>query len=171
MYFTISSMAKNKIIEVPHYELLYIVSNEFSEEELGGIAGIVKGIIVDNGGDITFQEEWGKKKLAYPIKHFNYGYYSLIEFDAKSERVEKMNDLLRMNKEVLRHLIVVAKKWTKEDREKEESARIKRVEKEKMPKEEEKEEEKKKLEPEKKKVDLKDLDDKLNKILETDDLL
>ncbi|MCD4762185.1 30S ribosomal protein S6 [bacterium] len=164
-------MAKNKIIEVPHYELLYIVLNEFSEEELGTVAKKVKDTIVDNGGVVTFQEEWGKKKLAYPIKHFNYGYYSLIEFDAESERVEKMNDLLRMNNEVLRHLIVVAKKWTKEDREKEESARIKRAEKEKMPKEEEKEEEKKMVKPEKKKVDLKDLDDKLNKILETDDLL
>ena len=70
-------MSKTKSSKIPHYELLYIVSNKYSEEELEPIKNKVNKIIEENGGKITFSEDWGKKKLCYPIKHFSYGYYLL----------------------------------------------------------------------------------------------
>jgi len=159
-------MAKNKTSEIPHYELLYIVSNKYSENELAPIIDKVRKMINDQGGNITFSEEWGKKRLAYPIKHFRYGYYILIEFDLNGEKLAKVDRILRLANEILRHQIVNKKKKTAIKIEKEKKAAKKNVakkEKEFAPAE---------VPADKaKKVELKDLDEKLDKILETDDLL
>lgn len=163
-------MAKNKSLEATHYELLFIVSNEYSEDELSVVREKIKKIVTDNDGTITHEEDWGKKALSYPIKHFNHGYYTLFEFDALREKVEKIDQLLKIDHEILRHLVTSAQKESTEEKEQKEKARIMRNEKEAKEKEE-KEKEVKEAKTEKKKVDLKDLDNKLDKILETDDLI
>ena len=173
-------MAKNKSSEVPHYEMLYIISNRYTEEESKKIAEKVKELIKKEGGEITYEEEWGKKKLAYPINHFNYGYYSLVEFDLEVDKLEKVNTTMRIMKEILRHAIIRKAKLTPEEIQKEKEkarAAIKKLREEKESKEEPKEEkveekkEEKKESKEKKKIDLKQLDEKLDKLLEVDDLL
>ena len=54
-------MAKNKKSVTPHYELLYIISNKFTEEEIKPIIEKVSKVITDNKGEITYTEDWGKK--------------------------------------------------------------------------------------------------------------
>lgn len=49
----------------------------------------------------------GKKRLAYPIAHQHYGYYRLVEFTAEPTNLQKLNDLLSLSSDVLRHQIVV----------------------------------------------------------------
>lgn len=170
-------MSKTNESRVPHYELLYIVSNKFTEDELKPIIEKVGAIIKDRGGKTTLTEEWGKKRLAYPVKNFSHAYYVLVEFDFEGEKIESIDRDLRMMSEILRHQIVSKRVKTAEDiqKEKEISQKIaarkeKEAEKEvkeiKEVKEGEKEEEKKK-----EKVDIGELDKKLDKILETDDLL
>lgn len=151
-------MAKNKSSDTPHYELLYIVSNKYSEDELIKVINKVRDIINNSGGKITFSEEWGKKRLAYPINHFRHGYYNLVEFDLLGENLAKVDKALRMFSEILRHQIV-----RKEERAVEVIKKDKRAAAQVI----------KKKEPDqvKEKVNLKDLDKKLDKILETEDLL
>ncbi len=161
-------MAKNKTSEIPHYELLYIISNKYSENELAPIIDQVREIINDQEGNITFSEEWGKKRLAYPIKHFRYGYYNLVEFDLAGEKLTKVDRILRLANEILRHQIVNKKQKTVKTMEKEKKI-AKKIAAEKE-REVKKEKEKIKAKS-KEKVELKDLDEKLDKILETDDLL
>ncbi|MFC1678398.1 30S ribosomal protein S6 [Patescibacteria group bacterium] len=158
-------MPRKKTSEIPHYEILYIISNKFTEEETKPIQEKIKKIITDNGGRITFEEEWNKKKLAYPIKHNNHGYYVLTEFDVEGKRLEKINETLRMTNEVIRFQIVIkeikkAKPATTKARKVPEKKEVDLVKKEK---------DEKKIP--KAKVDLKALDEKLDKILDTDDLL
>lgn len=161
-------MAKNKKSEVPHYEMLYIVPNNYSEDEVKPIVENVNKTINKEGGEITYEEAWGKKRLAYPIKHFNHGYYILVEFDILGKKLAKLNDLFRMSPEILRHQIVSKKKLSEEEIKKAKESQKKQIEK----KEEKKiEEEKIKKEEEKGSVKLKDLDEKLDKILDTNDLL
>ena len=157
-------MAKNKTSEIPHYELLYIISNKYSENELAPIIDKVRKIINNQEGNITFSEEWGKKRLAYPIKHFRYGYYNLVEFDLAGEKLAKVDQMLRLANEILRHQIVNKKQKTVKAIEKEKKIA------EKIAVKKEKEIKKEKIK-DKEKVELKDLDEKLDKILETDDLL
>ncbi|HAM88206.1 MAG: 30S ribosomal protein S6 [Candidatus Falkowbacteria bacterium GW2011_GWC2_38_22] len=162
-------MAKNKSGKMPHYELLFIVSNKFSEDEVKDVVKDVHKIITDNEGKITYTEEWGKKKLSYPIKGFQFGYYSLAEFDSSGEKVNKINNELRLSTEVLRHLIVAKVSRTAEEIQ----AEKKQAEKKIIAKAKAETEvvEKKEIEKPKKAIDLKDLDEKLDRILETDDLL
>lgn len=157
-------MSKTKSSETPHYELLYIIANKFSEDEISPIVEKVKNIITEAEGKITHTEDWGKKRLAYPIKSFGYGYYNLVEFDLAGANLAKVERLFRLMPEVLRHQIVrrdanIAAKQIKREAPVKE---VKEVEAPKLVKE------KTSAVP---KTDLKDLDEKLDKILETNDLL
>lgn len=159
-------MSKVKSSEIPHYELLYLISNKFSEDELAPIAEKISSAIKNNGGNITYSEEWGKKRLAYPIAGFRHGYYNLVEFDLTGENLEKVDRVIRMMSEILRHQVVKKRVKTKEEIERDkkiaEKIAAKNIESDKEQKEKEKD---------KDKVDLKDLDEKLDKILDTGDLL
>jgi small subunit ribosomal protein S6 len=164
-------MNEEKQIKTSHYEMLYIISNQFTEEEVKPIVEKVASLIANNGGVVTYSEVWGKKKMTYPIKNFGYGYYFLVEFDVDVEKLRKIDKVLRMSNEVLRHQIIAKAKRSAEEikaeKEKTEKKMVdKKIAEEKA--EEQKEEETKK---ESKKLDLKDLDEKLDKILDTDDLL
>lgn len=161
-------MSKVKSGETPHYELLYLISNKFSEDEVKPIIEKINSIIVNNQGKITLTEDLGKKRLAYPIKSFRYGYYNLVEFDLVGEDLINVDRALRMMNEVLRHQIV-----TKVVKTAEQIAQDKKIAEKIAARtvKEEKEVKEKIKETDKEKVDLKDLDEKLDKILETDDLL
>lgn len=180
-------MAKNKKSSIPHYELLYIIPNKYTEKEIEPIVKKVQDFITNNGGKITFEEAWGNKKLAYPIKHFTHGYYNLIEFDLEGRQLAEVEKLIRMSSEIIRHQIVNrpfrtieeinADKQTEKERRDAKKEKEAEEKKETTKKEEIKTEYKKetsaakKKETETKKVDLEKLDEKLDKILETDDLL
>lgn len=165
-------MAKIKHSGTPHYELLYLITNEYTEDELKPIIEKISGLITAKGGKITLTEEWGKKRLAYPIKSFKYGYYILNEFDAEGKDVAEIDRALRMASEILRHQIVVKRVKTAEEIEKEKKIAQKIASKhEAQEKTEEKKKTEEKEEKRKKKVDLEDLDEKLDKIFDTDDLL
>jgi len=165
-------MSKTKPLITKHYEVLYIISNKYSENEVKPIVEKVNKIIADHGGKITFNQDWGKKRLIYPIKSFHFGYYSLAEFDLDGPLLAQVDKDLRMMNEILRHQIVVKKIKTEEETAKDKkiadkiAARGLREKKEIEDQTKNKIKEKVKVE-----VDLKKLDEKLDKILETNDLL
>ena len=170
-------MSKTKSSELAHYELLFIVPNKFTEDESKAIVKKVEGMIVKEGGKITYREDWGKRKFAYEIQKYDHGYYSLFEFDLEGINLAKIDRALRMSNEILRHQIVVKQVKTEKQvaKEKEILAKIaaKNIAKEEDAKVEEEAKEKKEQakDKDKDKVDLKDLDEKLDNILDTDDLL
>lgn len=88
-----------------HYEVLYLVAANYTEEELKPIRQHVISEIKKIGGEVTFDESFGKKKLAYPIKHNHQGYYLIAEFDAEAEKIKELDRQLRLTNEVLRHII------------------------------------------------------------------
>jgi len=161
-------MAKMKLSGPANYELLYIIPNKFTEEEAGAINKKVSDIITNHKGNISASEYWGKKRLAYPINNNNHGYYNLIEFSLERENLAEINQVLRMSNEVLRHQIV--KKEIKTVAQIEEDKKIASKIASRQAKKENEVKEKEKAKDEKK-LELKDLDAKLDKILETDDLL
>ncbi|MBA3047944.1 30S ribosomal protein S6 [Patescibacteria group bacterium] len=163
-------MSRNKTSEIPHYEMLYIISNKYSENELEPILEKIKKIIIGNEGSITHNENWGKKRLAYPIKHFHHGYYYLAEFDLPGAKLNEVDKALRMANEVLRHQIVNKKQKSASEIEQEKIISEKIAAK-KQKEINEIEESKEKAKADKGKARLEDLDEKLDRILETNDLL
>jgi small subunit ribosomal protein S6 len=161
-------MSKTKSDAIPLYELLYMIPNKFTEDELKPIVEKVNQAITEKGGKITFSEAWGSKRLAYPIKSMSHAYYNLLVFETAGEQVAKIDRALRMMSEIMRHQIVIKKVKTEEAiaKEKKIAQKIANKKKEEIKLEETEVKIKK---PEK--VDLEQLDEKLDKILDTDDLL
>jgi len=166
-------MSKTKTAAVTHYEILFIIPNKFTDDEAKTVMSKIEKIITDNEGTITSQAYWGKKKLAYEIKGNAYGYYGLLEFDLEGKLLAKIDQNLRLSTEVLRHQIIIKKTKSQEKIAKDEKIRAK-IDSKKA------EAEKKQTEntlaasmPAKKetKVDLKDLDEKLEDIINADNLI
>ena len=88
------------------YELLYILPPTFTDHEVGGAAGRVSELLIKNGAQITQEVDLGKKRLAYPIKKHQYGYYRLAELNVEPMSLQKIDELLTLAPEVVRHQIV-----------------------------------------------------------------
>jgi ribosomal protein S6 len=108
-------MSKVKKETRGHYELLYIVPNNFTEEEALQIHEKVKENLTQRKAEIGIEEIWGKKKFAYRIKEFYHGYYNLIEFDCDKENLAIINNYLKLLDEVLRYQIVKKKELDKKE--------------------------------------------------------
>lgn len=170
-------MSKTKKSGKTHYEILFIVPNKFTDDEAKTVAGQVEKIITNADGEITFREYWGKKRLAYPIKQNAYGYYGLFEFDLEGAKLAKIDQTLRLDANVLRHQIVIKKAKTATEIAREKKIRAKIDSKKAAT--EKKQEEKTKISSSSpaaakfkdKKADLKDLDEKLEGILNAKDLI
>ena len=157
------------------YELLYIVPVQYTEDELAPIKQKVRQSIEKSGGKITLEDSLGKKKLAYPIKKFFQGYYLLNHFELDGSKLISLEKNLRLTDEIMRHIIVKyePKSAMKIEKIKESmraaSDTFEPTEKEEIRPRKEKEIEKPIKEEEK--VNLEDLDKKLDEILKTDNLL
>lgn len=172
-------MSKTKKSGAGYYEILFIVPNKFTEEEAKKISSKVEKMITDVEGKLGLSEFWGKKKLAYKINHNEYGYYSLLEFELSKEKLAKLDRELRLSTEILRHQIVTKKRKTEEELKKDEEIRVKIDSKKGQDGLKNKKDEKydsRKVGEEKrvklvKKADPKELDEKIEGILNADDLI
>ena len=88
------------------YELVVIINPEVIDEALDSIVDNVSQFITENGGTISNVERWGKRRLAYPIKHFMEGNYVLTQFKLSPKLDKKFETSLQISEEVLRHLLV-----------------------------------------------------------------
>ena len=176
-----------------NYEILYIIPAKYSETEFEEVNKKIPAIIEEAGAKIERTDNWGKRKLAYHIKHFRYGYYTLIIFSAPGEALEKITKKLNLNQDVIRFQIVKEIKQgarksvtidgddfmvnkdgdkPREDKRKKRKVEIKKmgvkdkkIEAKKEEKEVEAQEEKPSKKTEKKKAGIDKLDEKLDEIL------
>lgn len=88
------------------YELVTIISPEVEGERLPEIIEQVGKLITDEGGVVESSEQWGMRKLAYPIKKFMEANYVLTRFKLEPNLTKKLGAELRASEEILRHLIV-----------------------------------------------------------------
>lgn len=87
------------------YELLLIITPDYDESEAEALTDQVKGMI-ENGGTLLKVDPWGKKRLAYPIRKRNDGYYVLYIFESAPSFVAELNQSLRVIETILRYMIV-----------------------------------------------------------------
>ena len=172
-------MSKTKPSGPIHYEILFIIPNKFTDNEAQDIFKKVGQLITSLEGKLTLENYWGKKKFAYPIKHENYGYYGLFEFDLERNLISEINTKLRLDNNILRFLIVKKEVKNEEQIKKDQKIKAKIEDKKAKVKEEEAQEAKIKKTSKKtstkkdsdKKIDLKNLDEKLEDVLNIDNLL
>ena len=171
---------------ITHYELTTIIDSNIPDNEHPEIIDRIKKLIGDNEGEISSEENLGRKKLSYPIEKSLKGVFICIEFNTEPKTIKPIEKELKLDKDIIRYLLIKKpenvipisaespKKGIKDTKEikKTETTDIKK-EKVETPKEtpkkeiEKVEEEKtsKKDNKEDKKANLNDLDKKLDEIL------
>ncbi len=88
------------------YEIVYVVRPDLSEEERAGKVTRIHGLITENGGEISETSNWGKRTLAYEIRHYSEGHYGLTTFRLPPQSVELLKDRLNIDEEILRFQVV-----------------------------------------------------------------
>ena len=100
------------------YETVFILTPVLSDEQMKEAVEKFKGVLVSTGAEIINEENWGLKKLAYPIEKKSTGFYVLIEFKAAPEAIKTLEIAYRRDERVLRYLTVKMEKYAVEYAEK-----------------------------------------------------
>ena len=95
------------------YETVFLISPSLSEEETEGIILKMADIISKKKGKMVSKKEWGKRKLAYPIKKFEEAFYVLFQYEGKREIPAELERRFKQTDAIIRYLTV--KKETKEN--------------------------------------------------------
>ena len=89
-----------------NYELMYIIDPTVEEESRDAFMATVQQIITDSQGEVGNVDVWGIRKLAYPIRKMNEGFYVVVEFKAEAELPKELDRRLRIVDACIRHMII-----------------------------------------------------------------
>ena len=87
------------------YEIIYIVDPAQGEEGIAALVEKFKGI-VDDSGTVSSVDEWGKRRLAYPINDLPEGYYVYMTCEAKPEMPAELDRVFKITDGIMRSIIV-----------------------------------------------------------------
>ena len=88
-----------------NYEAMYILDPALSEEAIAALVAKFKGVVEANG-TVTEVDEWGKRRLAYPINDLMEGYYVLMTFNAAAAIPHELDRIFRITDGVMRSMII-----------------------------------------------------------------
>lgn len=90
-----------------NYELTVIFRPDVADDQVEGAANRVSEMIRSRGGEVAETNVWGRRRLAYPIKHFAEGVYVLWKFQMDPAQIKDLDNQLRIAEDVIRHLTVL----------------------------------------------------------------
>ena len=96
------------------YETVFILTPVLSDDQMKETVEKFKKVLTDNGATIENEENWGLRKLAYPIENKNTGFYTLIEFEGEPTIVDKLEIAFRRDEKVIRFLTFRLDKYAAE---------------------------------------------------------
>lgn len=88
------------------YEIVYVIKPDLPNEKQVVKVERIHGLITENGGEVKNNEDWGKRVLAYEIKHYSEGFYGLTTFRLPPQSVKSLKERLNIDEEILRYQIV-----------------------------------------------------------------
>jgi len=93
------------------YELTFVVDPRLSDEQTDSLCGEYRQMIESGGGHVEYQDDWGRRKLAYPIRKLEEGRYFLFHISSEDGNpAEEVERRMRQNEDILRFLIVRTEK-------------------------------------------------------------
>lgn len=87
-----------------HYETTFILNPVLSVDQTKEVVEKFKTLLTDNGAEILNEEQWGLRKLAYPINSKTMGFYIILQFDAEPTMVNTLETAYRRDERVIRFL-------------------------------------------------------------------
>ena len=94
-----------------HYEAVFILNPVLSEDQVKEAVKKIEGYLTINGSEIIASENWGLKKLAYPIQNKQSGFYNLIDFKAPPSLINSFEIELKRDEKIMRYLNVKLDKY------------------------------------------------------------
>jgi len=94
------------------YETVFIVTPVLSDTQMKEAVLKFKHVITEEGGKVVHEEDWGLRKLAYPIQKKSTGFYYLIEFESEGKAIEKLELEYRRDERVIRFLTMKMDKYS-----------------------------------------------------------
>ena len=92
------------------YETVFIMTPVLSEEQMKETVEKYQKFLKDKNAEIVFEDNWGLRKLAYPIQKKSTGFYHLIEFKADPTIIKEWEVTFKRDERILRFLTVVLDK-------------------------------------------------------------
>ena len=86
------------------YETVFIATPVLSETQMKEAVAKYLDLIKENGGEVVYEQDWGLRKLAYPIQKKTTGFYHLIEFKAEPAFIAKLETQYRRDERIIRFL-------------------------------------------------------------------
>ncbi len=87
------------------YEAMYVIDTQLEETVRQDLIARFSGLVAANGGTVDRVDEWGKRRLAYPINYKTEGYYVLMYITAPSDLPRELERNLQISDSVLRYLV------------------------------------------------------------------
>jgi len=91
---------------VPSYELVFILNANLTEDDSTKLLGQVNDQITRLGGTVNETNQWGKRRLAYPIKRQAEGNYVLEKVQLNQTALKELDASLKLTEDVLRYLFI-----------------------------------------------------------------
>lgn len=88
------------------YEVMYIINPTVEDEARAQLIERFSGIVTAGGGTVEKVDDWGKRKLAYPIQDLNEGHYILMDFSAQPELPFELERNMKNNENIMRYLVI-----------------------------------------------------------------
>ncbi|WP_226647123.1 30S ribosomal protein S6 [Microbulbifer variabilis] len=88
-----------------HYEIVFLVHPDQSEQ-VPGMVERYTAAIKDTGGEVHRLEDWGRRRLAYPINKIHKAHYILMNVECTEEALEELTTNFRYNDAVIRNLVI-----------------------------------------------------------------
>ncbi len=86
------------------YETVFIATPVLSDAQMKEAVAKYLDFIKENGGEVVYEQDWGLRKLAYPIQKKTTGFYHLIEFKAEPAFIAKLETQYRRDERIIRFL-------------------------------------------------------------------
>lgn len=98
------------------YECVFILRADLPETEMRSRVERIGAIVGQHSGAMTHEDHWGVRRLAYEIEKQAKGDYMLLRFSSQETAVAEIDRFLRLDDQVLRHLVVVDEEWEERNR-------------------------------------------------------
>jgi len=85
---------------------MYIIDPTVEEDAIQELVERFSNLVVDQGGEVDKIDEWGNRRLAYPIKDYKEGYYVVMNFSGGSDVPKELERVYKITDSVLRYLII-----------------------------------------------------------------
>lgn len=89
-----------------HYETVFILNPVLSDDQIKETVKKYEDFLVSKGAEMISKENWGLKKLAYPIQHKKSGFYHLFEYRVAGEAISPLEVEFRRDERMMRYLTV-----------------------------------------------------------------